>query len=162
MKNRHYITFIVFSSAFALLWWRTSTPTRVWNQINIANMTHQDLRNVGVYFGAKMAAGRGILVHGGLSTYAAITLPIPDKAEVRWEVNGVQHSSKVLLLDVIPPAPEDMNIWFFIQEDGDVTVKAVDGKDRAANQELGKKLRPFGDAERRGVQKMHPGDGPAN
>jgi hypothetical protein len=109
--------------------------------IVMANRTHLQLDDVGVYYGEQVAAMKGLLVKGGNAGYGIVTLPVPEEATVTWtEESGVHHAPKVKLAGIVPPSPRDMDIWFIIEEDGSVTVKCVPANDHDASVSLLKTL----------------------
>ena len=112
--------------------------------IHMGNRTPQMLGDVGVYYGAKIAAIKGDLVPGGYATVGFVTLPVPEEATVTWtEKSGVHHAPKVNLAGIVPTCPRNVNIWFIIDKDGSVTVRSVSTDDREANQALLITLNPY-------------------
>src|SRR5882724_9879473 len=65
--------------------------------IGFLNKTGHRLDGVGLYYGDKETAAKGVLVSGGRATYGSLTIAIPSEAEVRWVENGEQHATKAKL-----------------------------------------------------------------
>lgn len=99
----------------------------------MANRTHQEFEAASVYFGKREAAGFGSLPPGGVHGYEHLILPIPPEAEVYWTDRGARKSRTVKLRGVVPDYPNDMNIYFIVENDGSVTVTAVEYRDVEAN-----------------------------
>jgi hypothetical protein len=125
---------------------RTILPAQPYYYIHMANGTRHDLDNVGVYYGDRMAAEKGILTKGNYATYGPVTMPVPEEAIVTWSRDtGVhryppEHSLKVKMAGIVPPRPRDVNIYFIIEADGTVTVKMVESDDLNANIAATKKV----------------------
>jgi hypothetical protein len=109
--------------------------------IVVANRTKKWFNDVWVNFGSDIAAATGGSVPGGKASYGPVSLPIPDEALVRWtEENGLQHTLKVKLTGLVPPAPKGVDIYFIIEEDSSVTVKCIRSDDLPTSQSVGKTL----------------------
>jgi hypothetical protein len=111
--------------------------------VGFMNKAGHLLDAVSVYYGQTQAAAAGGMVNGGRKTDGPVTLPIPSEAEVRWIDNGEPHTVKVKLEGVVPKGlTDDWTLYFVINQDATVQVKAIKDDDKAAMAELTKGLRP--------------------
>ena len=102
------------------------------------NRTGHDLDGVCVYYADAKVAEKGWLVKGGDATEGLIPVPIASEAEVRWDANGAHHAVKVKLEGVVPPDYTYFNLYFIINEDDSVSVKAIKADDIDANAKVTK------------------------
>jgi hypothetical protein len=105
--------------------------TRARYFIGMLNNTGRDLAGVGVYYGNKMAADKGVLVARGLATYGFVPLAIPKEAIVKWIDRGVEHAATVGLQGIPSEfgRKETGMLYFIIEPNGSVTVRTADHGD---------------------------------
>ncbi|HTS18800.1 MAG TPA: hypothetical protein VMP11_14595 [Verrucomicrobiae bacterium] len=109
------------------------------------NKTGHDLGNVRAYFGDKLVALPGGLVRYGYKTEGPVTLAISKEAEVQWEDNGVHHAVKTALEGTVPSKFADGTLFFVINSNGTVLIRAVESGDENGYNEVMDGLRPKGE-----------------